>query len=66
MLKVNPKATPGIKIPVTEKYFVTVDTLHSVDHYILAAAVELTLDEFEDAVRKWAEGVGLVYGVLAN
>lgn len=63
-LRVNPRASGTVQIPITATHHVTVDALRDVEHEYLAQAVGLTLEEFEDRVKTWAWGEGLPYGAL--
>lgn len=62
-LRINPDADGDVTVPF-ENWAVTVDALRDIPHDLLASAVSLGLDDFEDHVRKWAEGPGLEYGIL--
>jgi hypothetical protein len=63
-LRVNPRASGTVKIPVTDLFEVTVDALRDIEHEHLAGSVGLTLEAFEGAIKDWAWGEGLPYGVL--
>jgi hypothetical protein len=62
-LYINPNADPYVWIPVGDSW-VRVGALQDMDHLHLALALKVTEAELEEAVTRWANGIGLPYGIL--
>lgn len=67
-LYINPHADPNVTIglAMAPDRVLTVGALRDVDHQVLAASLELTLEQFENGIREWDQSIGLLYGVLVK
>lgn len=65
-LYINPHADPNVTIglALAPDRVLTVGALRDVDHQVLAASLDLTLEQFENGIREWDQSIGLPYGVL--